>query len=108
MLPAQEWLASGTRRFILGTMKTAVEAHDLLDRMMEQVSRAFTPASAQAILELRADESVQKRMAELAELANEGLLGVPERVEYERCIHYTTMAAILRSKARVYLKAAAA
>lgn len=85
-------------------MKPAAEAHDLLDRMLEQLSRAFTPASAQAILELRVDESVQKRMAELAELANEGLLGVPDRVEYERYIHYTTMAAILKSKARAYLR----
>lgn len=74
-----------------------------LDRLLEPVSRCFTPAAARALVRFRADADTQARIAELAEKCNEGELTRGERAEYEAYVRAIDFIAILQSKARRYL-----
>jgi hypothetical protein len=80
-------------------MNTNVLAN-LLDRVLEPVSRCLTPDAATQLLALRADESAQIRMDELADKANEGTISNDERMEYEVFIAAANVIAILQAKAR--------
>lgn len=54
-----------------------------LDRILDPVSRCFTPEVARALLLLRADADTQARIEELADKSTEGQLSADERAEYE-------------------------
>ncbi|HMO86186.1 MAG TPA: hypothetical protein PKC18_14820 [Lacipirellulaceae bacterium] len=71
-----------------------------LERLLEPLASGMTSDMAKYIVEFRADESVQSRIAELAEKANEGDLTDDERVEYERFVDGGTLIAILQAQAR--------
>src|ERR1051325_4767488 len=67
-------------------MKNA-EPGGVLDRFLDPLSRSFTRESAQALVELKADQVAQARIEELAEKCNEGQLTPEERREYETYVH---------------------
>jgi hypothetical protein len=76
---------------------------EFLGRLLEPVGRALGTEAARRVLALRADPELQRRMDELAERANEGLLTADERGEYEALIATATVVAVLQAKARAAL-----
>ena len=84
-----------------GQMKPA---NSIIDRLAEPVVRTLTPKVAKALVKLRADPELQRRMDELAEKCNEGQLTPGEREEYESSIRFGNFIAILQAKARALLK----
>ncbi len=75
----------------------------ILDKMLEPVTRCFTPAVAKQIAELRADQVTQDRIDELAAKCNEGALTEVEQREYGAYIEAIDLIGILQAKARVLL-----
>ena len=80
----------------------------ILERLLEPVSRSLNPASAKALVEMKADPVVVKRVSVLADKCNEGALTTAEQREYETCVRVANFVAILKAKARSYLKRHAA
>ncbi len=76
----------------------------ILDRLLEPVSRSLNPASAKALAEMEADPIAAERVSALADKCNEGTLTPTEQREYETYVHAGTLIAILKAKARLYLK----
>ncbi|MCW5556089.1 MAG: hypothetical protein KIS67_28530 [Verrucomicrobiae bacterium] len=76
----------------------------ILDRLLEPVSRSLNPASAKALAEMEADPVAAERVSVLAEKCNEGTLTPTEEREYETYVHAGNLIAILKAKARLYLK----
>jgi hypothetical protein len=76
---------------------------DILDRVLDRVSRALTPEAAREMVALRADPEAQARIDELAERCNDGLLTDDERSEYESLIAAANVIALLQAKARASL-----
>jgi hypothetical protein len=72
--------------------------------MIDPISRVLTPAAAQQILEIRADEETQNRIDELADKCNEGSLSMEERAEYLSYVSWFNVLTLLQAKARTYLK----
>jgi hypothetical protein len=77
---------------------------NVLDRLLEPISRSLNPASARALAEMEADPVAQTRVAELAEKCNQGVLSAVEQKEYETYVHAGNLIAVLQAKARLYLK----
>ncbi|HEV7925513.1 MAG TPA: hypothetical protein VGR14_09165 [Verrucomicrobiae bacterium] len=75
----------------------------VLDDILEPVTNAFSRDVAQALVNIRAGEAAQTRMAELADKCNQGLLTPAEQVEYESYVHAVDMVSVLQAKARVWL-----
>jgi hypothetical protein len=75
----------------------------VLDRILDPVSRCITPDFARKIVDLRADPEAQARIDELAEKSTEGTLTPIERVEYESYVAAIDFVAFLQSKARTLL-----
>lgn len=73
---------------------------NLLDRVLDPLSRTFTAEAAQRIVDFRADPVTQQRMDELAEKCNDGSLSADEKAEYDAYISAANLLAILQSKAR--------
>ncbi len=82
-------------------METAHEP--VMDRLLDSVGRCLTPGVARRLVNLRADATVEARVAELAEKCNEGQLTPKERAEYETYVSTGTFIAILQAKARALL-----
>jgi hypothetical protein len=80
----------------------------VLDRLLDPVSRCFTPETAKALVQVQADPTAQARIQELAEKCNEGELSADERSEYQTYVHTGNIIGILQAKARLYLKQRAA
>jgi len=76
--------------------------------LLEPVSRSLNPASAKALTEMKPDPIAAKRVSVLAEKCNEGALTAEEQREYETCVRVANFVAILKAKARRYLKHQAA
>ncbi|MEO7300175.1 MAG: hypothetical protein ABI042_16545 [Verrucomicrobiota bacterium] len=76
----------------------------VLDRLLDPISRCFTPESARSLVALRADAVAQQRVEELAEKCNHGNLSPDEQREYETYVHVGNLIAILQAKARLHLK----
>jgi hypothetical protein len=74
-----------------------------LDKMLEPVSRCFTPEVARRLVELRADSDLQARMDKLADKSTEGALTQQERSEYETYVRAGNLISILQAKARKFL-----
>jgi hypothetical protein len=85
-------------------MEKMKETSSIIDRLAEPFVRTLTPKVAQALVKLRADPELQRRMDELAEKCNEGQLTPDEREEYESSIRFGSFIAILQAKARAFLK----
>lgn len=75
----------------------------VLDDLLEPVSNAFSRDVALALVNIRAGEAVQARIADLAEKCNEGVLTPAEQSEYETYVHALDMVSVLQAKARVWL-----
>jgi len=76
---------------------------DYLDRFLEPISDALTPAVARKIADLRAESDLQARMDELAAKANEGKLTPDEDTEYKSYIEAADIVGVIRAKARRFL-----
>ena len=68
--------------------------------------RCFTPEVAQRIASLQPEESMQKRVDELAAKASEGSLTDAEKAEYGEYIDAADIIGILQAKARHVLASA--
>jgi hypothetical protein len=75
----------------------------ILDKMLEQVARCWTPAVAQQIAALRADPLTQARIDELATKCNEGDLTDAEQREYAAYVEALELIGLLQVKARAIL-----
>ena len=75
----------------------------VLDEMLEPVTRAFSRDVAEALVGITASKSAQKRISELAEKCNEGLLTPTERSEYESYVSAVDLISVLQAKARLWL-----
>ena len=85
---------------------SATDAANVLDRLLDPVSRCFDDEGARALVALRADADAQSRIEELAGKCNEGSLTPAERDEYDACVQTGEIIAILQAKARLQLKRA--
>jgi hypothetical protein len=88
---------------ITETVTTRSADTEVLDRLLDPVSRCLTPPVARRLVELRADPVVQARIDDLARKSTAGQLTPQERAEYEACVSAGTFIAILQSKARALL-----
>lgn len=76
----------------------------ILDRFLEPVVEFLPADTARKIIDLRIDASLQERIDELAEKANQGTLSADEREEYAAYIEELDMIAILKLKAQAALR----
>ena len=75
-----------------------------LSELLEPLGQCLTPDVARKFAGLRAPDSVQARMDQLAGKNTEGTLSSDERAELESLVSAGTFIAILQSKARLLLK----
>ncbi len=68
--------------------------------ILGSVAECLTPEVARRILSIEFDTTAQARVRELAEKANEGLLELAERSEYEALIEDADLLGIFKSLAR--------
>jgi hypothetical protein len=76
--------------------------------MLDPLGRTLTPDAARQLVELRADQELQRRVDDLAARCNEGTLTSDERSEYEAYVTAATLIGVLQSKARAVLSGGAA
>ena len=74
-----------------------------LDRLLDPLTEAFTPAMASVLLDLRADSEVEARIGELRRKANDGTLTAAEDAEYKDFVEAVDLISIMQAKARRYL-----
>ena len=79
-------------------------AHTVLDELVEPLGACLTVEVAEQLAKLRAPESAQTRMEELARKSENGTLSDSEREEYDALVSAGNFIAILQSKARRLLK----
>jgi hypothetical protein len=77
-----------------------MSATNVLDGLLDPLSRCLDAESARRVAEFRISPAVQERIDTLAARANEGSLGDEEYAEYEAAINAADLIAILKSKAR--------
>ena len=75
---------------------------------IDPVFRVLSAEQARLLVELQADESLQVRIAELAEKSTEDELTPDERAEYEGYVKANKFVAIVQAKARRLLSRAGA
>jgi hypothetical protein len=82
-----------------------LSAHNttILARLLDPVGRCLTPEVAKALVNLRADPSVQARIDELADKCTDGTLSTEEQAEYEIYVHAVDFIAVLQAQARSLL-----
>jgi hypothetical protein len=78
-------------------------ASQVVDRLVDPLSRCLTPESARRLLEFRADPELQALVDQLAEKCNEGTMTPQERSDYAHYVSFGTFVALLKSKARQLL-----
>jgi hypothetical protein len=88
-------------------MKTTQTA-PVLDQLVGALAECLTAESARKLLALKADPTVQARVDFLAKRNSQGLATPEERAEYGSYVSYSTIVAILKSKARQLLAASSA
>jgi hypothetical protein len=76
----------------------------VLDRLLNPVRDVLTPEVARAIADLRADETTQTRLDDLAERHHEGQLSAEELSEYQALVSGINLISVLQAKARSVLK----
>lgn len=74
-----------------------------LDRFLEPVTEAFTPALARKLVDLRADPELQAHIDGLRQKANEGILTPEEDAEYKDFVEAVDVISIIQAKARQFL-----
>lgn len=83
-----------------------MNAVQLLDRILDPVTAAFTPEVARRIVALKADAEMQERIDELAAKSNEGILTDEERAEYKNYVDVIDLISVLQAKSQRVLNAA--
>ena len=86
-------------------METQTEAAHFMDRMLEPLAAFLNSEAAQNIANFRIDPKIEKRVAVLAERANEGELTAEERDEYLSYVEAADVLAIFKLKVRRRLDA---
>jgi len=81
---------------------------EVLEQMLEPISRSFGVETARALAGLQVSKRTQARVERLAEKCNEGNLTSAERAEYEAYVQASTLIGILQAKARKALAKAKA
>ena len=84
--------------------QTVTQNRNVLDRLLNPVRDVLTPEVAQAIANLRADETTQARLDDLAERHHEGQLSAEELTEYQDLVSGINLISVLQAKARSVLK----
>jgi hypothetical protein len=74
-----------------------------LDRFLEPVIEAFTPALARQLVDFRIDPNLRAHIDVLRCKANEGTLTPEEDAEYKDFVEAVDLMSILQSKARQFL-----
>ena len=75
----------------------------ILDMILEPFARCLTPAVAEQLAGLRADQATQARIDDLAAKCNDDALTEAERREYEAYVEAIDLVGILQAKARALL-----
>ncbi len=83
-----------------------MNAVQLLDRILDPVTDAFTPEVARRIVALKADPEMQGRIDELATKSNDGSLTDDERAEYKNYVDVIDLISVLQAKSQRVLNAA--
>lgn len=81
-----------------------IQTTPILERMLDPFSRCFNAESARRLSEFQYDPTLIQRVEYLAGQANEGLLTLEEREEYELFVDTDDIIAIIKIKAHRYLK----
>ncbi len=81
-------------------MKSSERSAGLLDRLLNSVSDCFTADTARALIELRQDKQVRRRMEELGAKASAGRFTPEETRQYQTLIEVCDLIATLQLKAR--------
>ena len=84
--------------------RTLTQNENVLDRLLNPLRDVLTPEVAQAIADLRADETTQARLDDLAERHHEGKLSAVELAEYQALVSGINLISVLQAKARSVLK----
>jgi hypothetical protein len=72
----------------------------LLESLIEPFAECLTIESARKIAALRADDSLQSRMDELADKANRGTLSDAEQTDYDRLLAAYHFVSVVQARAR--------
>jgi hypothetical protein len=75
----------------------------VLDQLLDPVTRCLTPDVAQSLLQLRAPMPVQARIEALADKCTAGTLTSEEEAEYDTYVWAASLIAVLQAKARALL-----
>jgi len=84
--------------------QTVTRDFHVLDRLLNPVRDVLTTEVAQAIVDLKADETTQARLDDLAERHHEGQLSADELAEYRALVSGINLISVLQAKARSVLK----
>src|SRR3954470_11413972 len=84
--------------------QTVTQNRNVLDRLLNPVRDVLTPEVARAIADLRADETTQARLDDLADRHHEGQLSAEELAEYQTLVSGINLISVLQAKARSVLK----
>ena len=82
---------------------TETVASNVMERVLDPLSRNLTAEAARILGALRLDDASQARLEELASRNTEGQLTPEERAEYDAWVSACDLVAILQSKARAWL-----
>lgn len=82
-----------------------MNAVQLLDRILDPVTDAFTPEVARRIVGLKADPEMQSRIDVLATKSNDGSLTDEERAEYKNYVDVIDLISVLQAKSQRVLNA---
>jgi hypothetical protein len=98
---------AGSRTTTLGTRQTypfhivaANSPHIVFERVLAAVGECLDRQSAEALIQVRADQQIQERIEELADKSAEGMLTPEERDDYEALVRVGNFVAILQARAR--------
>ena len=83
-----------------------MNAVQLLDRILDPITDAFSPEVARRMLALKADDEMQSRLDELAAKSTSGQLTDDERAEYKNYVDVIDLISVLQAKAQRTLNAA--
>ena len=85
-------------------LTTVARQRQILDGFLNPIRDILTPEVAQAIADLRADQTTQDRIEDLAHRHHEGQLSAEELADYEALVNGANLIAVLQAKARSVLK----
>lgn len=77
---------------------------ELVDRSLEPLTSVLTAEVAQRLVDCQPAPEVVARMEELGRKANEGTISAEEKQEYKTLIDYGDMIALLKLKAKRFLR----